>query len=233
MSDAQDQIERVLKESEVPADDATAEETMVSDPHPDRTHEVTRASFSRMRFGWTGDDARQVAELEALSDRIIQRRFSVAQGIIKRIHHHVRRQALDRESGEYLTYEDGTPRWEKDEFGVPVEDWAILSDRDRLNLIGTILSHMFEWEMAKANMWAEAMYAKGEWEEIFSRGYTALPDHVVSGKPTIEDRTHHSQKNAAKERYFALFESALSRKADGVVRVMTGLQRMLENTWVR
>jgi hypothetical protein len=233
MSDAQDQIERVLEKSEVPADDATAEEPMVSDPHPDRTHETTRAGFSRMRTGWRGDDADKVMELEGLSDRIIRRRFAVAFGIIDRIHAHVRTQAFSRDTGEYLVYEDGTPQWVKDEFGVPVEDWGLLADKDRLNLLGTIHSHMFEWQMVKANIWAEAMYAKGEWEEIFSRGYTSLPGHVVSGKPTIEDRTHHSQKNAAEERYFALFESALSRKADGIVSAVTGLQKFLENTWAR
>jgi len=230
MSDAQAQIERVLEASEVPAGDAPAEKTMESDPHPDRTHEMTRAGFSRMRTAWAGDDARQVSELEALSDKIVRNRFSVAFGIMERIHAHVRRQAFDRKTGEYLVYEDGTPQWEKDEFGVPVEDWASLSDRDRNNILGTIMSHMFEWELAKANMWAQAMYAKGEWEEIFARGFTSLPGHVVSGKPTIEDRTQWAQKNAAQERYFALWQSSLSRKADGVVRVMTGFQRMLENT---
>lgn len=233
MSDIQDQITRVLGESDAPADDATAEEPMAADPHPDRTKENTRASFSRMRTDWAGDDARMIMELEVLSDRIIRRRFAVAFAVIERVRCHVRTQAADKRTGEYLVYEDGTPQWEKDEWGVPVEDWGMLSDRDRLSLLGTIHTYMLEWEMAKANMWAEAMYAKGQWEEIFSRGYTGLPDHVVSGKPTIEDRTHHSQKNAAKERYFALFKSGLSRKADGIVRTMSGFQRMLENTWAR
>jgi hypothetical protein len=233
MSDAQDQIERVLKESEVPADDATAEEPMVSDPHPDRTHENTRAGFSRMRTNWVGDDARMIMELETLSDKIIRRRFAVAFAVIERIRAHVRTQAVSTRTGELLVYEDGTPQWEKDEYGVPVEDWTMLADRDRDALLFTIATHMFEWELAKGNTWFEAMVAKGQWEEIFSRGYTALPDHVVSGKPTIEDRTHHSQKNAANERYFALFESSLSRKADGVVRAMAGLQKVLENTRAR
>lgn len=230
MNDIHDQIERALRDSDVPADDATAEQPMVSDPHPDRTHENARASFSRMRTGWVGDDARMIMELEALSDRIIRRRFSAAFGLIERIHRHVRTQAFDETAGELLYYEDGTPQWEKDEFEVPVEDWGLLSDTDRENLLHTIAVHQFEWELAKANTWFEAMVAKGQWEEIFSRGYTALPDHVVSGKPTIEDRTHHSQKNAAQERYFALFESSLSRKADGIVRAMAAFQKVLMDT---
>jgi hypothetical protein len=230
MSDAQDQIERVLKDSDIPADDATAEEPMASDPHPDRTQENTRASFSRMRTGWVGDDARMIMELEALSDQIIRRRFAVAFAIIERVYAHVRIQAVNKATGELLVYEDGTPQWEKDEWDAPVEDWAMLGDNDRSNLLHTIAVHMFEWELAKGNTWFEAMVAKGQWEEIFSRGYTSLPGHVASGKPTIEDRTHHSQKNAAQERYFALFESSLSRKADGIVRAMTGIQKVLMET---
>jgi hypothetical protein len=230
MSDAHDQIERVLAESDVPADDATAEETMAADPHPDRTRESTRASFSRMRTGWAGDDARMIMELEVLAEKIIRRRFAVAFAIVERIRHHVRTQAVNKQTGVLLTYEDGTPQWEKDEFGAPAEDYAMLSDADRSNLLHTIAVHMFEWELAKGNTWFEAMVAKGEWEEIFSRGFTAQPGHVLSGKPTIEDRTHHSQKNAAQERYFALFESSLSRKADGIVRAMAALQKVLLET---
>lgn len=230
MSDSQAQIERVLRESDVPADDGPAEETMVSDPHPDRTGEASRTGFSRMRTDWAGDDGRKVAELEALSDAIVRRRFAVAFAIEARVWRSVRRQRYSEETGEYLVYEDGTPQWEKDEYGDVIEDWGLLSDTARDDLLMSIATHMFEWELAKASMWAEAMYAKGAWEEIFSRGYTSLPGHVVSGKPTIEDRTHHSQKNAAQERYFALFKSSLSRKADGAVKAMYGFQRTLENT---
>lgn len=230
MSDTQAQIERVLEDSDVPAHDATAEEPMTSDPHPDRTREVSGTGFSRMRTNWAGDDDRKVAELEALSDRIIRRRFSVAFAVEARIWRSVRKQKFDRATGAYLTYEDGTPQWERDEYGDVVEDWGLLSDTDRSALLMSIATHMFEWELAKAAMWAEAMYAKGEWEETFSKGYTALPGHVVSGKPTIEDRTHWAQKNAAEARYFALFQSGLSRKADAIVKSMTSLQRVLTET---
>lgn len=231
MSDAQGQIERKLAESDVPADDAAAEETMEANPHPDRTQAFTRATFSRMRTGWIGDDKDMIMRLEGLSDQIIRRRFSVAFGVRERLWRHVRTQRHQPGTGELLTYEDGSPQWERDEFGVPVEDWERLSDRDRRALLMIILTHMFEWELARADMWAEAMYAKGEWEEFFSYGYTAVPAHVLSGKATIEDRTHNAQKNAAEARYFALFQSALSRKADGIVRAMSGIQRGLERAW--
>lgn len=232
MSDIHDQIERKLAESDVP-EDVTTEEPMSSDPHPDRTRENARTSFSRMRTSWEDADARMLMEMEAMAERIVRRRFAVIFAVRARVHAHVRSQAFDEKSGAYLTYDDGTPMWVTDEFGVPVEDWGMLADRDRENLLGVIATHMFEWEIAKANTWFEAMTAKGQWEEVFSRGYTAMPGHLVSGKPTIEDRTHHSQKNAASARYFALFESYISRMADGLVASVKGLQRVLENTGAR
>src|SRR5579872_5075300 len=147
MSDVQEQIDRVLADSDVPADDATAEETMTSDPHPDRTRESAQTSFSRMRTGWKGDDARMVAELEAVSDQIVARRFAVAFGLQARIYRSVRRQAFDKKTGEYLSYEDGTPQWERDEYGDVIEEWGLLGDTDRENLLMTLATHMFEWEL--------------------------------------------------------------------------------------
>lgn len=233
MSDVQDQIERVRAESDIPADDTT-EETLTADPAPDRTRQFTHAGFSRMRTGWIGDDRDKVQELEALADQMVKNRFAVAFAVIERIHRTVRTQAaeVDERTGEgrLLAFPDGSPVWEKDELGAPAEDWGLMSDRDRKGLLMTIATHMFEWELAGASAWAEAMYSKAIWEQAFASGFTALPPGVVSGKPTIDDRTQWGHKNAAEDRYFALFESSLSRKGDGILRAMRGLQQVLMNT---
>lgn len=228
MSDAQEQVERVLAESEVPAD-GTQEDPLEADIPPDRTRQFTHTSFSRMRTGWIGDDQVKVMELEALATEMVRERFKVAFAVMERVRRSVRTPAAD-EDGVLLTYPDGTPLWEKDELGVPVEDWEKLSDHDRDALLFTITTHMFEWELAAAGQWADAMYSKGIWEEEFARGFTAIPAGVVAGKPTIDDRTQWGHKNAAEARYFALFQSSLSRKAEGIVRSMKSLQRLLENT---
>lgn len=228
MSDLHDQVERVRKESDIPAGD-TAEDPLAADLPPDRTRQFTHASFSRMRTGWVGDDRDKVLELEALATDMVRKRFAVAFAVIERIRRMVRTQAVS-DDGEYRAYSDGTPVWEKDELGVPVEDWGLISDRDRRNLLGTIMTHMFEWELEAANLWADAMYSKGIWEEAFAQGFTAIPPGVVSGKPTVDDRTQWGHRNAAQERYFALFQSSLSRKAEGILRVMRGHQYFLEKT---
>jgi hypothetical protein len=228
MSDLHDQIERVRKESDILAGD-TAEDPLAADLPVDRTRQFTHASFSRMRTGWVGDDRDKVLELEALATDMVKNRFAVAFAVIERIRRMVRTQAVS-DDGEYRAYSDGTPVWEKDELGVPVEDWGLISDRDRRNLLGTIMTHMFEWELEAANLWADAMYSKGIWEEAFAQGFTAIPPAVVSGKPTVDDRTQWGHQNAAQERYFALFQSSLSRKAEGILRVMRGHQYFLEKT---
>lgn len=232
MSDAQDQIQRVMNESEIPAD-GTQEDPLAADIPPDRTRQFASTGFSRMHTGWSGDDRDKVLELEALAGEIVKDRFPVAYALMERIRRTVRTQAVDKHTGEFLAYPDGTPVWEKDELGIPVENWSLMNDTDRGDLLGIILTHMFEWELEAAGIWADAMYAKGIWEEKFAQGFTALPPGVVSGKPTIDDRTQWGHKNAVENRYFALFRSSLSRKADGILKVMRALQRHLENTQIR
>lgn len=234
MSDAQAQIERVTEDLDVP-DDAVREEPLDGEEHgdPDRTREMSHSSFSRMRTGWRGDDRDRILDLEAVADQVIRERFLVAFSVQERIRRLVRTQAVDTASGELLSYTDGTPVWVKDELGAPAEDWELLNDRERESLLMTISTHMFEWELAAAAIWSDAMMAKGIWQEVFARGFTAMPSQQVSGKPTVTDKEHWGHKNSAEERYFALFRSGISRRAEGLVRAMVMLERRLERSLSR
>jgi hypothetical protein len=226
MSDVQDQVERVLEKADVPAD-ISDESPDEADIHPDRTRETTHSSFSRMRRGWKGDDRDTVLELEAMAQDIIRKRFAVAFAVHERIKRLVRKQALDEVTGAYVTYPDGTPVWVKDELGAPVEEWDLMNDRERGSLLDTITQNMFEWELTAASIWAEAMYAKGIWQEVFARGFTAMPGQQVTGKPTVQDREQWGNKNAAEERYFSLFQSSLSRRAEAVLKGMRAMEYRL------
>jgi hypothetical protein len=228
----QKQLERVLAESDEPAD-VTQERGMEVSLPPDRTRQFTHTSFSRMRTTWAGDDAVRIGEITAVTNEIIQDQFRVAFAIVERIHRHVRTPRLDTDTGELLHYPDNTPMWELDELGAPVENWGLLGDRDRETLLGTINLFLFEWELLAVDRWAEAMYSKVQWEERFAKGFTALPGMQITGKPTIDDRTHWGHLHSADERYFAVFQSVLSRKADAIIRSMIRLQRLLEGTTIR
>jgi hypothetical protein len=186
-----------------------------------------------MRVSWQGDDSERLTEITAVADDIIRKEFKVAFAVMTRLHKSVRTPLVEEGTGVLRTYPDGTPMWETDELGVPAEDWSQLSDRDREALLFTIVTWLFEWELRAVDEWAQAMYAKVQWEEKFARNFTALPGIQISGKPTIDDRTQWGHRNSAEERYFAVFRSVLSRKADSLVRSMIRLQKLLENTSVR
>jgi len=227
MSDARQQIERVISDSDIPAD-ITAEKPLEPDIPPDRTRQFAHTSFSRMRTGWRGEDREAILRLNALSDQFVRVRFSGAFSIMDRLNRMVRTQAVDS-SGEYVTDPDGSPVWVKDEYGEPEEDWGRLTDRDRRDLLGRLVARLFEWERESVNAWSEAMVSKVQWEEVFSRGFTAMPGAQVSGKPTVDDRTQWGHRTSIEERYFAVFKSALSRRADAIIRSMRSLQYLLEN----
>lgn len=227
-----DQVERVLADADRP-EDPGREQGLEPDIPPDRTRQFTHTSFARMRTGWAGDDASRLAEVRATADDIIRAEFAVAFAVMDRLHHYVRTPVVDTGTGEIRTYPDGTPMWELDEAGVPAEDWGALGSREREALLFTIVTWLFEWELKSVDAWAEAMYAKVQWEEKFARGFIALPGMQVAGRPTIDDRTQWGHQFSAEERYFAVFRSVLSRKADALVRSMNRLSRLLEGTSAR
>ena len=231
MSDSQDRIERVLADSDRP-EDITQEEGLEPDLPPDNTRQFTHTSFSRMRVNWIGDDAVRLQEVLATADDLIKDEFKVAFAVMERLRRCVRTPQVD-EDGVIRTYPDGTPMWEADELGAPAENWGLISDRDREALCFTITSWLFDWELKSVDEWAKAMFAKVQWEERFAKGFISLPGMQVSGKPTIDDRTQWGHQFSAEERYFAVFRSVLSRKADAVIRSMNRLYRMLEGTATR
>ena len=78
-------------------------------------------------------------------------------------------------------------------------------------------------------MWGDAMFAKVLWEQRFSEGFRLLPGAAISGKPTIDDRTQVGHSHSGQDRYFAVFQSVISRQADALVRNLIRIQRLLEN----
>lgn len=229
-SDARDQVARVMAESDTPAD-ASREQPLQPDLPPDRTRQFRHTSFSRMRTDWIGDDAITRARISAKAEEIIQAHFKVAYWVMAEIHKHVRKPLADA-NGEFRTYSDGTPMWECDDLGIPVEDWGLLDNTLRSDLLYVIVTHMFEWEQDAAMFWADAMFAKVQWEEAFSGAFIHMPGSQLSGRPTIDDKTQHGHNYSAQERYFAVFQSALSRRAEALVKSMDRLRWLLEKTTI-
>ena len=125
----------------------------------------------------------------------------------------VRTQAADA-NGEPQVDQFGLPLWVKTNSGGWEEDFTRLTSKAKEDFLFKITTNIFDWQQRSTDLWGEAMFAKAQWEERFAIAY----DDGLSG--TIDDRRARGNKDAADERYFAIFLSLMSRKAEAIVRSM-------------
>jgi hypothetical protein len=226
MSSAQDQIDRVVRDSDqglaVPD-----ENPLAPDIHPDRTRQFAHTGLSRMQTRWRDADQMRLDELDYLSDQIMRQYFKVAFDIMEQVWLIVRSPVIDPVTQLPKTGGNGRVLWIADEFGNPEENWDELDQNTRRRLLFAITTHLFEWEQARDRMWGHSMLAKVIWEERFATGFLDLPGMHISGKPTVDDKTQAGHRHSLEDRYFGVFQSMLSRQADSVVRAMTRLHKML------
>lgn len=180
--------------------------------------------FSRMRFDWTGDEAVIVTRaMRSVEDRI-QANFRDAFQLMFELFTIVREPVVNPETGEKVVDRFGWPEWKRTVTGDFVEDWSALGRKQREDFIFTITTRLFAWEQARADAWGEAMFAKAAWEEHFANSY------VAPRTGTVDDRTNHARKEAIEDRYFGIFMTLYSKKADGIVTTMGLLGQRLKDT---
>lgn len=217
------QLDAVVKEESARNDQA---EDVVEDPaRSDNSPMGIFAStgLSRMKFQWGGEDAQVVAMAQSSVDDRLRVNFRDAYQIMHDLFMLVRESEVD-ESGEVMRDQYGWPIWKRTPSGGWVEDWSILNRRQKEDFLFQITTRLFAWEMAAADAWGEAMFAKAHWEERFAVAY----DAPVTG--TIQDRTSKGRVAAAEDRYFAIFQSLYSRKADAILRTLGLLAQRLKDT---
>lgn len=71
------------------------------------------------------------------------------------------------------------------------------------------------------------MFSKAQWEERFA---LAFNDTTAGGRKTDEAMTQKARAGSRDERYFAIFESLYSRKADALVRSLERLGQRLKDS---
>ena len=216
------QLERVIAGADQAAG-GPAEEAAEVDVHLDRMRTFSRTDFSRMKLTWTADEQLVMEEVRAQSDKIIEAFFREAFDVLEDLYRHVRKPKASLTTGEVRKDVYGRTVWETDEHGHPIENWLALGDRERENALYRITVHLHEWEQTAAKLWTDAMFAKGLWEEAFSHAFFGAP----GGRPTVDDRTQYGRKSSMESRYFALFRSSISRRADAVIRSMTRVYTIL------
>lgn len=187
---------------------------------PEREKVFDTPGFSRFRTEW-GDDASTVQRARIHANREIGNTFPEARDIQVDLWFLIRTVQMD-ENGNPRLDEDGLPIWEE-ENGVPVEDFSKLTDRDREHFILKITTYLIEWRQRSVDLWMEAMLAKGRWEENFSIGFDD-----ASGIEAV--RSNHGKMRAQEDRYFAIYKTAVSRKADALVSAMELLNQRLKDT---
>ena len=180
--------------------------------HEDHTKELKTPGFSRMRTDWHGEDAAQINGLRHVVDGRILTLFPDAFVLMNDLWDIVREPQRDPDTGLPLKDVHGFTVWARTESGAFSEDYSRLGLREREDFLFRITTNIFNWKQVSADLWGEAMFSKAIWEESYSLGFTE-----PTGRLTVDDRTNRARVHAADERYFSIFLSLLSRKADAVV----------------
>lgn len=178
--------------------------------------------FSRMRMTWASQDQPMMDSAKyAVDDRIVAN-FGDAYVILNDIFDTVRTPEYDAQ-GEVRRDRHGMPIWARKSNGDFDEDWSRLTRQERENLMFKITTRIADWEQRAADAWGEAMLDKGQWEEKFAIEF----DAPYTG--TVDDRTAAGRIGSAEERYFAIFVSWYSRRADAIVKSMNLISQRLKD----
>ena len=215
---------------ETTAEDVTREQSEALTEPPDATlpgdeprSRHRTPGFARMRTTWNGDDHLVFQHArDAVEERILHN-FTGAFEVMNQVYEIVRTPETHPVTGEVLRDAHGFVVWVQTPNGTYDEDFTRLTTAQREHLLFLITTRLFEWSQAAADAWLEAMLAKSQWEERFALGF----DAPATG--TIEARTAQGNIAAREERYFAIFVSAYSRKADAVVKSMELLAQRLKD----
>lgn len=193
--------------------------------HEDETREVKTPGFSRMRTEWSKQDGSKINDLKMIVDNQVLRLFPDAFVIMNDVWELVREREFNPQTGEVLLDWHGLPVWRRNESGAYMEDYSLLTDRQKENFLFQITTGLFEWKQSAADLWGEAMFAKAQWEEALASGFS-----TPSGRLTVEDRTQKGRLHSQDERYFAIFRTLLSRRADAIVGSLELLGQRLKDT---
>jgi len=218
------------------AEEETAEVSAAADtqiaidlPGDDARDRHHTPGFSRIRTEWGGEDGSVLARVQGSIDERILRNFALAYEIMDALFSIVRTPEVGPDGVLPRIDQHGQIIWKRSPVGVGYEeDFSRLTSAQREHFLFQITSHLFNWEQAAAEAWTEAMFAKAIWEESFSVGF----ESVVGGRPTVDDRRAAGTRSSMDDRFFAIFVSAYSRRADAIVRSMERIGMRLKDVMV-
>lgn len=210
-------------------EEARDEADAITEPHDDavlpeeRERTFRNPGFSRMRTEWNSEDHAVIQHAKGVVEGRLLENFSDAYQVMYEVYDLVRTPLTD-DKGVIETDQWGFTLWARNPSGSYEEDWSRLTSKERQNLLFTITTRIFDWEQRAADAWGEAMFAKAQFEEQFAIGFDE-PE-----KATVDHRRARANLAARDERYFAIFLTLYSRKADAVVRTMSLLGQRLKDS---
>ncbi len=224
---SEEEAEARSRTEQDPLDPSSESEDLTSPPEPAKIglDLFSTPGFARMRTEWRGPEGEVVrGAIRAVDDRIVET-FADAYALMHEVFEVVRQPQVNLD-GEAIVDRFGFPVWKRTPAGGWVEDWTQLTPRQRENFLFQITTRLFDWEQRAADIWGEAMFARVQWEEQFAIKF----DAPMSG--TEADRTAVGRTGSIDERYFALYVSLYSRKADALVRTMSLLGQRLKDALI-
>jgi len=221
---------KIRSHGQTTADSVAEEQSEEIDKPVDAPEEpvlnLTRA-FQRMRTDWQGPDRDTIEAVKDLATDRIFDNFVSAYSIQFDIWDVVRKPAVNEETGEVLTDDNGLAIWARNDDGSFIEDWSKIKSWHREQFLYRIITNMFDWEQKAADAWGEALFAKAQWEEAFASGFDTITE-----KATVDARTARANRLAADHRYLAVYKSFYSKKAEALVRSMDRLAQRLKDLHV-
>ena len=191
--------------------------------HEEREKTFRTPGFARMRTDWLSPDRAIIQRMQASVDGRILHNFQDAYQVMYEVYELVRTPKLD-DDDEVVRDQWGFPVWVQTPSGSYEEDWTRLTSKQKENLLFTITTRLFDWEQRAADAWGEAMFAKAQFEERFAIAF----DAPMSG--TVDDRRAAGNMDAREERYFAIFLTLYSRKAEAIVRTLSLLGQRVKDS---
>lgn len=218
--------EEIAREVSKTADDPIE----VTEPG-ERDLQFDTPGFGRIRTDLRGDDARVLKQVEHKINQVLWEEFWALYTIQDAFQSLVRDPLMRPDDPtKPLLDEGGHQAWARDPVtGLPVEDWTRLTDAWRYHYQHQIMNMLFGWEQSAEKLRGRSLFAKAKWEELFAAGFESLPT-ISATRPTVDDREHRAKRIAAEERYYAVFMSSLSRRADALVKSMVRLHDDLERS---
>lgn len=216
-----DPVDKALKDMRDDEDKPTE-----VDLHEDRTREIRAKAFARMRTDWNGPDGVAVAAVVGQADMLILQTFASAYSVMNDLWDIVREPEVNEQTGEMLKDAHGFVIWKRGPGGNYIEDFSRLGKNQKDHLLHRITTNIFGWEQDAANIWGESMFSKAMFEERFADQF----GHAPGSRPTVDDRTQFARRESADERYFAIYKSLVSRKADALVASLKLISQRLKDT---